>query len=103
MSGNFKRENREIPMVSNSKDEERSVNVSDGTADVYAKGKSDGSIVPSNQTNNDGTEPSAESAEGRGSAKRNVDRPDLHRTPNRTKRRSHGLDGVREAARRTVR
>ena len=99
MSGNFKRENREIPMVSNSKDEERSVNVSDGTADVYTVGKSDGSIVPANPTNNDGTEPSAESAEERGPVKRNVDQPALHRTPSRTKRRSRGLAGVREAAR----
>ncbi len=86
-------------MVSNSKDEERSVNVSDGTADVYAMGKSDGSIVPANPTNNDGTEPSAESAEERGPAKRNADQTALHRTPSRTKRRSRGLAGVREAAR----
>jgi hypothetical protein len=97
MSGNFKRENREIPMVSNSKDEERSVNVSDGTADVYALGKSDGSVVPAKPTNNDGTEPLAESAEERGPAKRNVDQSALHRTPSRTKRRSRGLAGVREA------
>ena len=97
MSGNSKRENREIPMVSNSKEEERSVNVSDGTADMHAMGKSDGSIVPANPTNKDGAEPSAESAEERGPAKRNVDQPTLHRTPSRTKRRSRGLAGVREA------
>ncbi len=103
MSGNSKRENREIPIVSNSKDEERSVNVSDGTADVYAMGKSDGSIVPANPTNKDGAEPSAESAEERDPAKRNVDQSALHRTPSRTKRRSRGLAGVREAARKDSR
>jgi len=86
-------------MVSNSKDEERSVNVSDGTADVHAMGKSDGSIVPANPTNNDGAGPLAESDEERGPAKRNVDQSALHRTPSRTKRRSRGLAGVREAAR----
>ena len=99
MSGNFKRENREIPMVSKSEEKERSVNVSDGTADVYTVGKSDGSVLPTNPTNNDGAEPPAESAEGRGPAKRNADQSALHRTPCRIKRRSRGLAGVREAAR----
>ena len=41
MSENFKRENREIPTVSNSSELERSANASGGTADMYADGKSD--------------------------------------------------------------
>ena len=86
-------------MASNSKDEERSVNVTDGKADVYAMGKSDGSVVPANPANNGGAEPSAESAEERDPARRNADQDALHRTPSRTQRRSRGLAGVREAAR----
>ena len=45
MAENFKRENREIPTVSDSVESERSANASGGTADMYADGKSDGSIV----------------------------------------------------------
>jgi group II intron reverse transcriptase/maturase len=48
--------------------------------------------------NNDGTEPSAESAEGREPARRNTDQPNLDRTPKPEHRRSRGLLGVREAA-----
>ena len=42
---------------------------------------------------------SAESAEERGPAKRHVEQDALHRTPSRNKRKSRGLLGVREAAR----
>lgn len=62
--------------------------------------ESDGPIVPMNPTNKDGTEPSAESAEGRGPARRNIDQPNLDRTQRPGKRRSRGLLGVREAAHR---
>lgn len=99
MSENFKRENREIPTVSNSSELERSANASGGTADAYAVGKSDGSIVPANPANKGGAEPSAESAEGRDPAKRNAEQDALHRTQSRVQRRSRGLSGVREAAR----
>ncbi len=99
MSENFKRENREIPTVSNSSELERSANASGGTADMYADGKSDGSVVPTNPANNSGTEPPAESAEERDPAKRNAEQAALHRTQSRVKRRSRGLSGVREAAR----
>ena len=102
MSGNSKRENRETPQTSQGTFFdlwERSENASGGTADAHVRGESDGSVVPANPTNNDGAEPLAESAEERGPAKRNVDQPALHRTPSRTKRRSRGLAGVREAAR----
>ncbi len=70
-----KRENREIPSVSESCSE-RSENVSDGNPDMYAVGKSDDSIVPAKRTNKTGT-PAAESVEERGSPKGNADRHDL--------------------------
>jgi group II intron reverse transcriptase/maturase len=99
MSENFKHENREIPTVSNASELERSANASGGTADVNAVGKSDGSVVPANSTNKGGADPSAESAEERDPAKRNADQDTLHRTQSRENRRSRGLAGVREAAR----
>jgi RNA-directed DNA polymerase len=100
MSGNSKRENREIPSVSQlSFDWERSANVSDCKADMHADGKSHGSVVLTTTANNDAAEASAESDEGRDSAKRNDEQAALHRTPGRNKRESRGLLGVREAAR----
>ena len=66
---------------------------------MNADGKSDESIVPAKLANNGGTEPSTEPVEERGSTKRNDGQSALHRTPSRTKRRSRGLHGVREAAR----
>jgi RNA-directed DNA polymerase len=61
--------------------------------------KSDEPIVPAKAANKRGTEPRAESLEGRGSAKRSVEQDVLRRTPSRDKRGSRGLLGVREAAR----
>ncbi len=66
---------------------------------MNAHGESDGPIVPINPANKDGTELSAELAEGRGSARRNIDQPNLDRTQRPDRRRSRGLLGVREAAR----
>ena len=66
---------------------------------MHADGKSDGSVVPANPANNGGAEASAESAEERDPAKRNAEQAALHRTPSRDRRRSRGLGGVREAAR----
>ncbi len=60
---------------------------------------SDESIVPTTSTNNDAAEASAESIEERDSAKRNAEQAALQRTPGRIKRKSRGLHGVREAAR----
>jgi retron-type reverse transcriptase len=51
-----------------------------------------------NPANNGGTEPSAESAEGRRSARRNTSQSNLDRTQTPDHRRSRGLLGVREAA-----
>ena len=62
---------------------------------MNADGKSDEFVVPTTQVNNAGTEPVAESVEGRDSAKRNAEQTDLVRTPKRNKRRSLGLGGVR--------
>ena len=66
---------------------------------MNADRKSDGSVVPSNPANKDATEASAESAEGRVPAARNIVPSNLARTSSRKKRRSRGLYGVREAAR----
>lgn len=66
---------------------------------MNAAGKSDESVVPPTQVNKAGTEPAAESAEGRDSAKRNAEQADLHRSPKRNKRKSLGLFGVRTTAR----
>jgi RNA-directed DNA polymerase len=100
MSGNSKRENRETSSASQiTFDWERSVNASGGKADAYAGEESDGSVVPAKSANNDATDASAESMEERDPAKRNAVQSDSARTPSRTKRRSRGLLGVREAAR----
>ena len=91
------RENREIPLVSDSAESERSANVSDGKADMHADGKSHGSVVPATTTNNGGTIAPAESNEGRDPAERNAEQDTLHRTPCRIGK-SCGLAGVREFA-----
>jgi group II intron reverse transcriptase/maturase len=98
MSGNSKRENREIPSVSD-RVSERPANLSEGKASMHADGKSDGSVLPTTRANNEGTEPPAESVEERDPAKRNANQTDLPRAPKRIKRQSLGLAGVRETAR----
>lgn len=65
---------------------------------MNARGKSDGPIVPMNPANNGEAESPAESAEGRGPARRITQPPRLDRTQKPESRRSHGLHGVREAA-----
>jgi group II intron reverse transcriptase/maturase len=99
MSENSKRENREIPAVSDSNESERSANATGGTADMYATGKSDGVVVPTTRANHGAAEAPTESVEERAPAKRNADQAALHRTQCRNFRRSRGLAGVREAAR----
>jgi len=66
---------------------------------MNADRKSDEFVVPATSTNNDATEASAEPTEERSSAKRNDEQAGLSRTPSRNKRKSTGLLGVREAAR----
>jgi hypothetical protein len=80
MRGNSRRENREIPSVSHlAFNWERSENVSDGTADMYADGKSHDPIVPAKRANKAGT-PAAESVEERGSPRGNDDRTSWSQT-----------------------
>ncbi len=64
-----------------------------------ANRKSDESVVPATSANNGAADAPAESTEERDSTKRNAEQTALHRTPSRTKRKSRGLSGVREAAR----
>lgn len=78
---------------------ERSENVTGGTADMNADGKSDESIVPAKRANKGATEASAEPVEESDSTKRNAEQAALPRTQSRRKRKSRGLHGVREAAR----
>jgi len=66
---------------------------------MIARGKSDGPIVPMSPANNGDAESSAESAEGRGPARRNTKQSNLDRTSKPEHRRSRGLLGVRETAR----
>jgi len=66
---------------------------------MNANRKSDESVLPATSVNNGAADALAELAEERGSAKRNAEQTALHRTPSRTKRKSRGLHGVREAAR----
>jgi group II intron reverse transcriptase/maturase len=104
MRGNSKRENRETPAASQGSLFdlwERSENASGGTADMHATGESDESVIPAKPTNNDEAESSAESVEGRDSAKGNVEQTTLSRTQSREPHKSCGLLGVREAARKS--
>ena len=66
---------------------------------MNANRNSDESIVPTSSMNKVAAEATTESREGRDSAERNVDQAALPRTLGRNKRKSRGLEGVREAAR----
>ena len=66
---------------------------------MNADRKSDESVVPATSANKGAADAPAELAEERDSAKRNAEQDALHRTPSRTRRKSCGLLGVREAAR----
>ncbi len=69
MYGNSKRENREIPSAPWRQRRGRSANLTEGTADMHAGGKSDDFLVPSTRTNKAATA-AAESVEARESPKR---------------------------------
>ena len=106
MRGHLNRENREVLLVSilmptpcAMASVERSENVSDGKSGMNANRNSDESIVPSKEVNNDAAESSAEPLEERDSTKRNAEPSDLPRSQNRNTRKSLGMLGVREAAR----
>jgi len=66
---------------------------------MNANRNSDESIVPAKRANSDATEASLEPVEERDSTKRNAVEADLPRTQNRISRKSLGLHGVRELAR----
>jgi RNA-directed DNA polymerase len=100
MHGNSKRENIESPAVSQRtfyEIWERSENALCGNADSHTSGQSHSSIVPTTMTNKDGTEPLAESDEGRELAEGNIEETNLD-SAQTEKHKSHGLVGVREAA-----
>jgi len=78
---------------------ERLENVNDGKTNMNDNRNSDESIVPATSANNGGPEPPTEPNEERVSTKSNDEQTDLPRTPGRIKRKSLGLHGVREAAR----
>jgi RNA-directed DNA polymerase len=71
------------------------------TSDMYVGGESDGRVLPTKCSNNDGV-PSAEGMEGRRPTKENAEQTTAPRTQSRT-RASSGLLGVREVARKDKR
>jgi RNA-directed DNA polymerase len=106
-SGNPPHGSRETPATSATPmAADRSEKARGHKLDMHVAGESDSSIVPGKPANKEGAPPSAESAEGRELTKENVRQLLLHRTPSRTEsgkpldRRSRGLPGVRETARR---
>ena len=91
-------ENREISCTSWSNDQDRSAKAINRTADVNVQEKSDCAAVPVNQPNNEGQQPSAEAGEGRAQTEENT--VQSHMRPTQSgKGMSHGLHGVRQAAR----
>jgi RNA-directed DNA polymerase len=91
-------ENREISCTSWPTDQDRSAKATSRTADMNVQEKSDCAVVPVNQPNNEGQQPSAEAGEGRAQTEENIV-PSHMRPTQSGKRMSQGLDGVREAAR----
>ena len=90
MYGNSKRENREIPSAPRLRSRGRLVNLTEGTANMHAAGKSDDFVVPSTRANKAATAV-AESVEERESPKGSiVVLPWTFRTPSRTSRHLHG-------------
>ena len=103
--GNFPHGSRETPETFASCEVDRSEKARCHNSDMHVSGESDSSIVPKKSANKDGVPPSAESMEGRGLTKENIEQSLLARTQGRNSNgqpfvpRSRGLLGVREAAR----
>ena len=91
-------ENREISCTSWSSDQDRFAKAINRTADMNVQEKSDCAVVPVNQLNNEGQQPSAEAGEGREQTRENIVQSHMHPTQS-GKRMSQGLHGVRQAAR----
>ena len=97
--GNFSHGSRETPAPSASPMEaDRSEKARGHKSDTHLAGESDSPIVPKKPANKDSGPLSAESVEGRGLTKENVEQWLLDRTQRRASR-SRGLLGVRAAAR----
>ena len=93
MCGNSKRENREIPSAPRLKSRRRLVNLTEGTTNVYAGGKSDDFVVPSTRANKAATAV-AESVEERRSPKGSVaELLPMFRTLRRTEHHLEWHDG----------
>src|SRR5713101_3816353 len=89
-------ENREISRTPWSAEQGRSAKAINRTADTNVREKSDCAVVPVNQPNNEG-QPSAEAGKGRAQIEENT--VQSHMRPTQSgKRRSQGLRGVRQAA-----
>ena len=91
-------ENRETSGISRpNRDRDRPEKANSRTAGWHAPEESDRAVVPVNLSNNEG-QTSAEIGEGRARAKENI-APSHTRPTQSGKRVSHGLGGVRQAAR----
>jgi RNA-directed DNA polymerase len=89
-------ENREISSTSCSKEQDRSAKAINRTVDMHVQERSDGAVVPVNQSNKE-AQASAESGEGRAQTKENI--VQSHKLPTQSgKSLSQGLHGVRRAA-----
>jgi len=97
--GHVSHGSRETPATSvSSMEADRSEKARGHKSDRHVAGESDSPIVPQKPANNDSGPLSAESVEGRGLTKENVEQLLLDRTQRRASR-SRGLLGVRAAAR----
>src|SRR5260370_1561693 len=90
-------ENREISRTPWSAEQGRSAKAINRTADMNVQEKSDCAVVPVNQPNNEGQQPSAEAGEGRAQTEENIV-PSHMRPTQSGKRMSQGFHGVRPAA-----
>ncbi len=91
MYANSERENREVPSAPWRRRQGRPANLTEGTANMYADGKSDGPIVPPTRANKAATAV-AESVEERESPKGTVVHPPwTSRTQCRARRHLHGM------------
>ena len=91
-------ENREISRSPWSAEQGRSAKAINQTADMNVREKSDCAVLPVNQPNNGGQQPSTEVGEGRVQTQENIVQSRMRPTQS-GERVSQGLSGVRKAAR----
>ena len=99
MHGYSTRENRETPRTPAAEAAGRLVKAMRRKADMYVLGESDGCVVPTKSSNNDGTLASAENSEGRQPTTENIEQHDLVPDPAPDMGELRGLLGVRKLAR----